>query len=67
MGTWHWLARGGADERANLVLLCPNHHRAVHGCDAVLDFAGPAPVFDFGDGRRERVQLDYHLGGSLTG
>ena len=58
---WHWLSRGGADDLRNLVLLCPNHHRAVHGCDALLDFETSAPVFDFGDGRRERVRLDRHL------
>ena len=57
---WHWLSRGGADDLGNLVLLCPNHHRAVHGCDAVLDFEGDRPVFDFGGGNREVVRLDRH-------
>jgi 5-methylcytosine-specific restriction protein A len=33
-----WLSRGGEDGLANLVLLCPNHHRAVHHCDAPYDF-----------------------------
>lgn len=64
---WHWLSRGGADDLGNLVLLCPNHHRAVHGCDALLDFEDSTPVFDFGDGHRERVRLDRHLGLPLTG
>jgi hypothetical protein len=59
---WHWLGRGGSDELDNLVLLCPNHHRAVHGCDALLDFDGGTPVFDFGEGRRERLRLNEHLG-----
>lgn len=53
-----WLSRGGADTLANLVLLCPNHHRAVHAADAHLDFADLA--FDFGT-HRERLQLDSHL------
>lgn len=56
----HWLSRGGADELANLALLCPNHHRAVHGCDAPFDFADMS--FDFG-GHRERVLLNQHLPG----
>lgn len=58
---WHWLSRGGTDDLANLVLLCPNHHRAVHGCDALLDFEGGVPVFDFGGRHREVVQVDHHL------
>jgi hypothetical protein len=33
-----WLSRGGEDGLTNLVLLCPNHHRAVHRCDAPYDF-----------------------------
>jgi len=33
-----WLSRGGEDRLSNLVLLCPNHHRAVHRCDAPYDF-----------------------------
>lgn len=41
--------------------------RAVHGCDALLDFEDSTPVFDFGDGHRERVRLDRHLGLPLTG
>jgi hypothetical protein len=59
---WHWLSRGGRDDLENLVLLCPNHHRATHGCDAVLDFEGTLPVFDFGTAGREPLRLDRHLG-----
>jgi 5-methylcytosine-specific restriction enzyme A len=40
-----WLSRGGEDELANLVLVCPNHHRAIHRCDAPLDFGKKAFVF----------------------
>lgn len=40
----HWLSRGG-DELANLVLVCPNHHRAIHRCDAPFDFSSNAFVF----------------------
>lgn len=57
----HWLSRGGPDELDNLALLCPNHHRAVHRCDAPLDFGDMS--FDFG-GHRERVVLNRHLPGA---
>ena len=40
-----WLSRGGLDELSNLVLLCPNHHRAVHRCDAPYDFERRGFVF----------------------
>lgn len=57
----HWLSRGGPDDVGNLALLCPNHHRAVHRCDAPFDFADMS--FDFG-GHRERVVLNQHLPGA---
>ena len=40
-----WLSRGGNDDLGNLVLICPNHHRAVHRCDAPFDFGVNAFVF----------------------
>jgi 5-methylcytosine-specific restriction protein A len=40
-----WLSRGGEDILANLVLVCPNHHRAIHRCDAPFDFSCNAFVF----------------------
>jgi predicted restriction endonuclease len=40
-----WLSRGGDDILANLVLVCPNHHRAIHRCDAPSDFVQNAFVF----------------------
>nr|WP_237684207.1 HNH endonuclease signature motif containing protein [Pseudaminobacter soli] len=40
-----WLSRGGADELANLVLVCPNHHRAIHRIDAPFDFSVLSFVF----------------------
>ena len=40
------------------MLLCPNHHRAVHACDAVLDYGDLS--MDFGV-RREPVRLFDHL------
>lgn len=40
-----WLSRGGQDLLSNLVLICPNHHRAVHRCDAPFDFEASAFIF----------------------
>ena len=53
-----WLSRGGEDEIENLVLLCPNHHRAAHACDAVFDYEGCS--FDFGQ-CQEVLSLNKHL------
>ena len=53
-----WLSQGGADERGNLMLLCPNHHRAVHACKARLDWEGRRYLL----GAEEApVRLDRHL------
>ena len=52
-----WLSRGGADDLSNLALLCPNHHRAVHGCDAQFDFEAAAFVFPTG---LEELRLSRH-------
>jgi hypothetical protein len=40
-----WLSRGGEDVLTNLVLICPNHHRAIHRCDAPFDFEDNTFVF----------------------
>jgi 5-methylcytosine-specific restriction enzyme A len=40
-----WLSRGGDDALANLLLVCPNHHRAIHRCDAPFDFGCNAFAF----------------------
>jgi 5-methylcytosine-specific restriction enzyme A len=40
-----WLSRGGNDILENLVLVCPNHHRAIHSCDAPFDFEQNAFLF----------------------
>ncbi|HEU0143831.1 MAG TPA: HNH endonuclease [Nitrososphaera sp.] len=53
----HWLSRGGEDSIENMVLICPNHHSAIHGCDAPLDYSDMA--FDFGN-HRESLQLVFH-------
>lgn len=53
-----WLSRGGDDALDNLMLVCPNHHRAIHRCDAPLDWGDLA--LDFG-AHWEEVALDEHL------
>jgi 5-methylcytosine-specific restriction enzyme A len=54
----HWLSRGGEDTRENMVLICPNHHSAIHGCDAHFDYRDMA--FEFGS-PREALRLNHHL------
>lgn len=53
-----WLSRGGADDLENLMLVCPNHHAAIHHCDAPFDFETGAFVFDE---HRELLRLNAHL------
>lgn len=53
-----WLSRGGDDDISNIILVCPNHHAAIHRIDAPLDFSDFA--FDFRD-HREKVQINLHL------
>ena len=56
-----WLSRGGSDALANLVLVCPNHHRAIHRCDAPLDFELKAFVFP--TTREQLRRLEHDLAG----
>lgn len=54
-----WLSRGGEDEIENMVLICPNHHAAVHQADAVFDYADL--TFRFSNGLIETIQFNRHL------
>jgi hypothetical protein len=54
----HWLSRGGEDSKNNLIIICPNHHTAIHRCDAPLDYKDLA--FDFGS-HRELLKVNLHL------
>ena len=54
----HWLSRGGEDDLKNLLLVCPNHHGAIHACDAQLDYKDF--TFNFGV-RIEKVELNLHI------
>ena len=40
-----WLSCGGPDTLGNLVLVCPNHHCAIHRLDAPYDFGAGGFVF----------------------
>jgi hypothetical protein len=55
-----WLSRGGNDVLSNLVLVCPNHHRAIHRCDAPFDFEQWA--FKFGNGFEPLASKRHELG-----
>jgi len=56
----HWLSRGGKDDMKNMILVCPNHHSAIHGCDAPFDYRDFA--FEFSK-HREPLQINHHLEG----
>jgi hypothetical protein len=45
------------------MLVCPDHHRAIHRCDAPLDWGGEDLTLDFGD-HREALDLNCHLPGA---
>lgn len=54
-----WLSRGGEDELENMMLICPNHHTAIHHDDAPFDYGGL--TFRFSNGRIEHVRINAHL------
>ena len=51
-----WLSRGGEDVLENMVLVCPNHHSAVHRDDAPFDFADLS--FQYSNGLREILTVN---------
>lgn len=53
-----WLSRGGADDICNLVLLCPNHHKAIHKCDAPFDYSDRSFLFPR---HKEELRLNTHI------
>jgi hypothetical protein len=54
-----WLSRGGEDTPENMVLVCPNHHAAIHRDDAPFDYA--TFTFGFSSGTNEELALNEHL------
>lgn len=54
-----YLSRGGDDSLDNMILVCPNHHEAIHATSAVFDFEDLRYVFP--GGRREPLVLNEHL------
>lgn len=54
-----WLSRGGDDELENMVLVCPNHHSAIHKDDAPFDYGDFS--FRFTNGLCETLAVNHHL------
>jgi 5-methylcytosine-specific restriction enzyme A len=54
-----WLSRGGEDTLENLVLICPNHHAAVHHDDAAFDYSTLS--FTFSKASAQALKLNIHL------
>lgn len=54
-----YLSHGGEDALENLLLVCPNHHTAIHATQAVFDYRDLQYVFP--RGRREPLVLNTHL------
>ena len=52
-----WLSRGGEDEIENLVLICPNHHAAVHQADTVFDYTDLTFRFSNGDPLHSTIRM----------
>ncbi len=46
-----WLSRGGSDDLSNPCLICPNHHRTIHSCDAQFDWSDHAFVLEVSGSR----------------
>lgn len=53
-----WLSRGGKDEIDNMALVCPNHHAAIHKCDAPFDYTRSVFIFS---NHHEELMIDEHL------
>jgi hypothetical protein len=54
-----WLSRGGDDALDNMVLVCPNHHAAIHADDAPFDYGTLS--FAFSTGQTGELKLNSHL------
>lgn len=58
-----YLSRGGLDALGNMLLVCPNHHEAIHASHAVFDFRDLRYVFP--NDRREPLILNQHFTGAF--
>ena len=54
-----YLSHGGDDAIENMLLVCPNHHEAIHATSAVFDFGDLHYLYP--GGRREPLVLNEHL------
>ena len=47
------------NDSANIIILCPNHHRLIHKLNPNYD--ADQQVFIYPDGRTEDIKINYHL------
>ena len=47
------------NDSANIIILCPNHHRLIHKLNPHYD--ADQQVFVYPDGRTEDIKINYHL------
>ena len=47
------------NDSANIIILCPNHHRLIHKLNPHYD--ADRQVFIYPDGRTEDIKINYHL------
>ena len=47
------------NDSANIIILCPNHHRLIHKLNPNYD--ADRQVFVYPDGRTEDIKINYHL------
>ncbi len=47
------------NDSANIIILCPNHHRLIHKLNPNYD--AEQQVFIYPDGRTEDIKINYHL------
>lgn len=54
-----YFATSHNNNASNIIILCPNHHRAIHKLKPSFD--PERLIFTYADGREESVQLNVHL------
>ncbi|WP_323572084.1 MULTISPECIES: hypothetical protein [unclassified Rhizobium] len=54
----HWLTRGGLDVEANMIIVSPTFHAAIHAVDADFDWTTLTFIVS---GKRFPLMLNKHL------
>lgn len=54
-----WISRDGADRRDNMMLLCPNHHAAIHASDPIFNWEKLR--FEFAPDSVVLLKINLHL------